>query len=308
MFGLHSHRHRTHTWRIHPLAIVGLCLVAAVLLTLLVGNLLKNRLDDETYKKLTSGSEEEQPSVPQTNAKVRQIKASSYMLGDDINNAIGKAAVSVAINRPNGTLAYTSDVSALLGCPRNEELTLADSIGTLSAYVPYISGVFYPQAFSQPSTDTVYAVAAQETALLREFFYAGGSEILLCNLPLDAEHTDTVILYLKTVKAALPDTAVGVAIPFAIASDAEAWEILATVSKYCDFLAVDLTDQTVTDAEPNDTGISSAAQKLLSDCQYFLSEYNMRILLSDAQTELLTALELKLCQNYQMIPAFTAEE
>lgn len=58
MFGLRFRRHRPHTGKMHPAAIVGICLAAAVLLTLTVGNLLKLWLDDETYQRLTEGKEE----------------------------------------------------------------------------------------------------------------------------------------------------------------------------------------------------------------------------------------------------------
>ena len=51
-------RHPQHGGKWNPLAIVGICLAAAILCTAIVGNILRIRLDDETYRKYTEASSE----------------------------------------------------------------------------------------------------------------------------------------------------------------------------------------------------------------------------------------------------------
>ncbi len=303
MFGFRFRQRRPREGRMHPLAIVGICLAVAILLTLIVGNFLKLWLDDDTYQKLTQKPTEEPQSAPPSPLVAKKINAYPFSLGENAGDMIGTPAVSVALNTKDGTLLYTSDVAAYLGCPRNEQIPLFETVSELSAYVSYISGVFYPQSFTSESTDVFYASTVQEAALIREFFRTGGSELLLLDMPLTNENLDRVTLYLDTLRAAADDTAIGVAIPLSVASSEGGWEILGVLEQHCDFLALDVTDEDVTDTEEITDGTSPAAVALLTDCNYYLTQYNMRLLLSTAQTNLLTTLEMQMHQNYQVVAA-----
>ena len=301
MLGFRFRRHRTRTGKIHPAAIVGICLGVAVLVSLLVGNLLNLWLDDETYRKLTDGNTENTPNDPLFEAKVRNINAYPFTLGEDIDPVLGLPAVSVAINSARGEVAYSSAVAAYQGLTQKNEVLLSDTLGELCAFVPYVSGVFYPQAFARDTSDLFYAASVEEAALLREFVHAGGSEILLCGIPLSLQEIDRTVSYLTVLKTASPQTAIGVAVPLSAAKSQDSWEILSKLLTVCDFCALDLTNEAVVDEEPTDSDISPAALSLLSDCSYYLQAYDMRILLSSEQTNLLTTLEIQMYPNYQVI-------
>lgn len=304
MFGMRFRRHRQHnTRKLHPAVIAGICLTGAIVLTVIVGNLLNLWLDDETYKKLTDGEEETTPIGNDFKANARKINAYPFTLGENIDSVLGIPALSVPINNSNGTLQYTSDVVQHLGLPCNEAVSLLDTMGELSAYVAYISGTFSPQAFVQPSSDLFYAAAVQEAAVLREFQRAGGSEILLCDLPLTIDNLDQLTAYLEAVKSAVKNTPVGVAIPTSVATSDDGWEIINTLLETCDFCALDLTAETAEDAEPVEGDASPAALALLSEYSYYISQYDMRLLLSNAQETLLSTLEFQMYPNYQVIYA-----
>ena len=62
LFGKRSYRSRSRmNGRLHPLVIVGICLGAAILIAIIVGNLLKLWLDDEKMQQLKG--EQTQPPV-----------------------------------------------------------------------------------------------------------------------------------------------------------------------------------------------------------------------------------------------------
>ena len=299
--GLRLRQHRPHAGKLHPLAIVAICLAVTVLVTLIVGNFLKLWLDDETYNKLTQKPIEEEPAEERSPLVAKRINAYPFALGEDVNGVIGMPAVSVPLNTPDGTMLYTSDVTAYLGVPCTEQVSLYDTVGELSAFVNYISGVYYPQAFANESTDLFYASAAREAALVREALRTGVSELLLCEIPLTVENLDRVALYLDTLRAAANDTAIGVAVPLSVARSEGGWEILGVLEQHCDFLVLDVTSEDVTDTEEIEGGTSPAAVALLTDCNYYLTQYNMRLLLSSTQTNLLSTLEMQMHQNYQVV-------
>lgn len=309
MYGNRFRRRHAHTTGLHPAVIVGICLAVAVILTVIVGNLLRGLLDDETYQHLTEGKDTEAETEPPRVINVRNLNAYLFELGDRAEKAVGLTAVSVPINTPDGTVLYTSDVATRLGLAMNEKVNLQQTLGEISAFVPYVSGVFYPQAFLQPTPDTRYAVANTESALLREFLHTGGSEILLCGIPLTPDNTDAVLEYAKSVRFAVGNAPVGIAIPLKIASDTANWELLARLADTYDFIAIDLGAETVDETETDGTGYSPSADALLSRCAYFVSQFDARLLFSESQDSLISTAVLQARPDFQVIPHVpTADE
>ena len=301
-FGNRFRRRHQHTSaRLHPAAIVGICLAVTILVTIVIGNLLKVWLDDETYRNLTEGKETEAQAEKIQETPVRNVNAYPFVLGTGADGAVGQPSVSVSLNTPNGKLLYTSEVGTHLGLECNEKAVLFDTLGELSAFVPYISGTFYPQAFLQEAPDLRYAVTCEESALLREFLRAGGSEVLLLDLPINAEHLDAVCEYVKTVKFAAGNAPVGVAIPYGVATDPDNWELLATLEPLCDFFAVDLTAEAVDENDLDETGISQNAAALLTNCSYLLSQYDARLLFSENQTALISTAAAQARPDFQVV-------
>lgn len=309
MFGFRLRR-RQHSGRtLHPLAIVGICLAVAVLVTLIVGNLLRIWLDDDTYRELTEGNETPSTELPLEPTEVPNVNAYPFSLHEEVDRVIGFQAVSVELNRTDGSLSYSSDVAALFGLPQTPDVSLPEKLNELSLFVPYVSGIYRPNAFSQELSDVFYAAALQDAALLREFIHAGGDEILLCSLPLSANSTERLEDYLKILKTALPDAAVGVAVPLAFAADAQNWKILDLLSISCDFLVLDLSDEVVIDGVDVPNGDPSpAALALLADCSHIVSIYRTRLLLSSSQTPLLSTLEIQMHPNFQVFDKPSALE
>lgn len=301
IFGRRFRKHHTRSV-MHPVAIVAICLAAAVVLTVIVGNLLLRFLDDETYERLTNGEKETPPLPVGDGAKVRYVNAYPYTFGDAVETAGGYPAVTVRLNDPvDGSMAYTSDMTAFLGLTGNETVPLHETFVELSVFTTYVSGIFYPQAFRETLPDLVYARGAGEAALLREFSRAGGSEIVLCGLPLDNGSINAVCEYVSLVSHAVGDTPVGVAVSATDPDLKEGWESLAKLERVCDFFVLDLRGAELAADDLNDAGISPTAEALMRQNAYYITAYSMRPMLSNAQKGLLSTLEARVYPNYQVV-------
>ncbi len=288
--------HRAHA--LPPLAIVGICLAAAVILTLTVGLLLRRLVDDDTYMRLTEGAAEDtQLPVPKPQ-KARAVNAYPFTLGEDTAEIVAKPAATVFLNSSDGALCYTSEVSRHLGLNGNESVPLHDAVAELSAFVPYISGLFYPQVFSEISPHIQYAKTLEEAALLREFLRTGGSEIVLCGIPFSSVGADTALSYIRAVKASVGNASVGVAVSPDTAAP-ENWELLSLLEDACDFLVLDLRAEELAD-DADETGISPSVRTRLTALDYPITAYSMRPLVCETQTAFTATFEATLYPNYQI--------
>ncbi len=282
-----------------PLAIVGICLAVACLLTVAAGLLLGRLVDDDTYRRLTKGEEPAAPLPEPDRISVRAVNAYPYTLGDSLDGILAMPAASVLLNDPTGRLAYTSDVAVHLSLAEDGAVALHEGLLELSAFVPYISGVFYPQALAAESADLRHVRALEEGALLREFVRAGGSEVLLCGL--SAEDPDALCDYVRAVKAAVDDAPLGVALSPTAALSADNWELLARLDALCDFFVLDLRDETLDTAELDGDAVAAAVSERLQAYSYPITAYSMRLLISDGQPEWREVFEETMYPDFQIV-------
>ena len=263
-----------------PLSIVLICAGSALLLALVIGLFLNVWLDDETYERLTVG---EQPNEEQTEINksyTRDVHAEAYVFGAEEETFWENfSEISLTLNTPTGQINYTSEVVSFLGMQSISETVFYDAMGEVNMYATFVGGVFYPQALYSEGSDLQYAAAARECAVMKEFLHAGGSEILLCGIPFNRTDTASILRYVKQVKAMAGDSPIGVAIPLAIARAEGAWTLLESLAKECDFLAIDLSE----------TASVGGAEQILKDARYYIQQYDMRVVLSEQQEDLILA-------------------
>lgn len=299
MFRTRRRRYDRPTGRPSPWLILLLCAVGAAILAVVIGNLLRLWLDDETYNRLTGGEETTGEETTAYSSYLRDISAIPFRFGDSYDAVWENPEVAVSLNTPDGKLNYTSPVSVFLGLNAKSELSLPAQMAELSHAASYISGIFYPQALKEESEDLQKAVSGQECALIGEFLRAGGSEILLCGMNPETIPAKDLEQYLRSVREAAGGAPLGVAVTLSAATAGNAWEMLGQILKICDFCALDLTDLTVTDAAG-----------LLRSCDYLLRAYDMRLLILSTQTELLAEAEGRYLTDIERIlpPPTPAED
>lgn len=305
-FSIKRHRrrlqHHPHVGRkLSPLAIAGITVGAVILLTLVVGNILNATLDEEAYLKLTEGKTEEEAPDTAPPAYGVQIQAPALAPGEDPTTLAGYSAASVAINRADGSLTYTSPVAIYqtLTCG---SAALSDTLTHLKMVTPFVSGVYRVQGLQELSTELIHAKAMADGALLREFLATGGSEVILIDLPFDSLPLPVILEYVQGVRAAVgADAALGVAVPLQIAERENGWEILSLLSEECRFCTLDLRGEEITDPTVDELGISTQALEILTRSEYYRKAYGMRLMISTADEAMAYAVQYRMISNYQMV-------
>lgn len=283
--------HRRSNRKLSPPAILGICLGSAVLLALIIGNILNATLDDPPGE-AEPPAENNTPLQEATAAP--SVCAYPFSLNDPVNTLISEdghapGAVSVSINNPNGGVNYRSAVSQHLQLNSNINADLKTVMQDLKETVPYVCGVFYPAIPISDDADLLYAAAATDASLLREFIQAGGNEILLVGVSLEDEALPYLADYVKLLKTFLGDTPIGFTVPMELAASENGWEKLPLITSIADFIALDL--QGVSDANMETT---------VSNSKYYTEQYGMRPLLSASQTNWISEAEASL-PSYQII-------
>ncbi len=296
LFYPRRNRYTDRSSTIAPWMIVLICVVAAFLITVIVGNLLRLFVSEELYYQLTSGNQTETDTETTVGEDIRvpNIIAFAYQLGDTSSDTIESVQLSIALNNIDGTLNYTSAVSSYFALQSASSQNLEEGLAKLNATASYISGVFIPQSLGQENENEAlsYATIAKEGALLREFLAVGGNEILLCNLPFEEVGISAVVNYIQQLKSHINNAPIGVAIPLSYLQANDNSAILLNVlSNACDFYAVDLT-------EADD---SRSPKEWIEACGYFRSQYGMRLLFAEYQTDLITGATNQSLPNWQTV-------
>lgn len=291
-----------------PLAIAGICLAAAILLTVLVGNILRLTLSEEIYDRLTSGEQETEPAEKGDLKEHTEISAPAFLPGEDSSKLVGYRAASLLINRPTGELNYTSPVAAYQGLPQTEDVLLEDTMIELSSFIPHVAGLYYAQGTLLEGSDLRYAKAMEEGALLREFYRMGGREAVIAGISFETLTGAEILAYAEALKQAAGEMPIGIAIPLAFAEQEDAWKLLGPLTETCDFLVLDLSDEiTDPDCEEDDFGLAKDAVAILARADYYRTQYGMRLLLSEEQETLLAAIQHRLISDYQIEKNFSEE-
>lgn len=298
-FGKRSHRHYRYRGshnraRLPVWAIIGICVAAALIVSLIVGNLLRVFLDEDAYRRLVEGKPEPPEISDPVKTSVPDVMAYPFVLGSPTDTLKKNPAVSVALNAPDGTLTYSSPVAAHFSLPQTEGIALGDAMSALTPVTSYVSGIFYPQAFAQADDALFDAVRAEEHALLREFANTGADEILLVGTDPSLSSLKRLADYASTLRESLGEGVyVGVSIPLSSMQADNGWETVGTLLKSCDFCALDLR------GIPTET--DESAEKLLADITYYRLQYDMRLLLTANQGTLLSAIGQSEITDYEVV-------
>ena len=284
------HRNRTGQRSLPLLAILGICFAGALLLALLIGLILNAALDEETYYRLSTKPRKAVNDKILFVPDLPDVVAYPYAFGGDVAEAAGKPAVAVALNTKEGSYLYFSDVLTYFKTEKVGKTRLSTALSTFSEYHVYTSGIFYPQSQKEYDLAYRYAKESEETAALKEFFYLGGSEVILCGLDL-VGRTERILDYVKSIKLAVGNNPVGVAVPYETLQKDENWKILEQLLTVCDFLALDLRD----------AGGKGSLDEALADVGYPHTQYHMRLLLSEAQTAWIDDARDALLTNYEIL-------
>ena len=161
----------------------------------------------------------------------------------------------------------------------------------------------------QTEDDLLRSVAlAQNAAILAEAFRAGINDVMLYAPSMTSDQTDELLRFVEQIRALAPNASIGLSLPSAILSGADADTLVAKLAPYFNYLALD-----VTNAGENDAAEFVDAQVHSSQNQYRFLYYGMRLLLpagADGEEEgrIVDAANRNGVKSWQILPSVCVEQ
>ena len=150
-------------------------------------------------------------------------------------------------------------------------ITPEELVGAATDRERYVVGFFETGAFREADEQLRLLAVAREIALLRELATAGIGEVVILGLPEETEQADAVQSYVRQADEALGNVPLGVAVGTDVERTAQT---VARTEAYADAFYLDaraLSDE--------------ALGRAVTTHAYYLTYYNMRLMLSDADRE-----------------------
>lgn len=263
-----------------PFAVI---VVTALILALVIGAILGNIAERSRRKGVNYGDLSEFGGVetaPSLYAALYPMRADfvahtgmdADALADAIDELPDGNAVGVWLYDGRGGVFFDAALADKLN-----DLTIRASIGSneiaevASDASRYSVGYFVTGAFSETDEQLRLMTEAREMALLTELASSGLGEIVILGLPDDIDAVEAVQSYARRADAAVGEVRLGVA---ASAESESVARLVAATEGYADSYYLDAR-----------TLSGEALGKAVTDNAYFLTYYNMRLMLSDSDRE-----------------------
>ena len=257
--------------------IIAVFTLLVTVFSVILGNCLGQMVKEQEKNELESPSPEriryETLSDVRVNAKHFDISEISYTPVATIERwaALGRTSVSLTVRRTSGKLNYNSEIAKALGKDETSGLDIRELIGTFDDNNIHVSGIFESSfMFNTEGLNDVYS--AYEIQLVGELHSAGVDDILISGLEIDSENIETALDFLYDIRSKYKDAVIGVSMPYGVASSESGSYVAYMLSGVCDYIALDLSD----------VYESGELTERLSDCVYYISRYDARILLDSS--------------------------
>ena len=276
--------------------IIAVFTLLVTVFSVILGNCLGQMVKEQEKNELESPSPEriryETLSDVRVNAKYFDISEISYTPVATIERwaALGRTSVSLTVRRTSGKLNYNSEIAKALGKDETSGLDIRELIGTFDDNNIHVSGIFESSfMFNTEGLNDVYS--AYEIQLVGELHSAGVDDILISGLKIDSENIETALDFLYDIRSKYKDAVIGVSMPYGVAISESGSYVAYMLSGVCDYIALDLSD----------VYESGELTERLSDCVYYISRYDARILLDSSLGTAVEILEELGIGNWQYV-------
>ena len=186
-------------------------------------------------------------------------------------------AVCVALNKPNGTLQYRSELASSLSY-----LTLEADASALSRYTEaisdkelYTTAVLYLPTFNDTENELLADVELSIWGSITcEAIREGVGDVLLIAPSASEDDVDKLCAIADRIHVTEKNAVVGLALPQSVLDAEKSSTLIDTLSKSFDYLALDLTSP-----PEEDYTVLEYIEETVSDMQLQLMYYEMRVLL-----------------------------
>ena len=297
---------------IKTIVICTLCLALVIVLSVLLGNHLRNkadRVDDQlssadTTTPATPDGSQAPTGMPYDPVSVPTIKADYVTLSSSAGidwstraanlKKDGTTAVSLVLYYGDSVVNYSSAVAQAMGLQStpNSKTDLYSAMGMLRVAGIYTAGCFYPTFQNRVNLSVSHVFREYEAALIAEACSSDFLEVTVFGMGYDeTAHLLTEQLF-DSVRNLDPTATLGVALPIDILDLAERQLIIDNYSFVADYLALDLSSCKT--AEQLTAALDSAAS--------LIKKYNLRIIISNTLAEAPEILDAAGYINWQKVP------
>ena len=294
-------RERLRDKRWFPFAVIAL---AALVVALIVGAILggvakKADRDGIVYRDLTEFGGAEKPV--ETYADLYRVQ-SLFVDHEGLDNKAcrkaaqeltgGNAAAFWVYDGQGGVFFSSSLADKTDGLTERAHLTAEELEGAADADGRYAVGYFVTGAFADEDLSLRLLAAAREMALIAELSDAGFREIVIVGLPTGPAFADEVRDYVRRAYGLCGRTYLSVAVPH---DSADAARLVGVTEGFADSYTLDLRSLS-----------DDALTRAITENAYYLTYYNMRMALSDADPDTAHAVAESFgIESYHLMPETT---
>ena len=276
------------------LIIVSVVLVLLLAGFLIVGSLLKGKVDDDRQNAANDTVQNEQPEVPHAN--VGAVKGYGISLSGVTTTKIsdkateiqraGGSNMSFVARDSSGKETYSSSLARSMGKQSQTDLIDVSEINSRAANKGLTASAIVPvTAFSKKDDLERATQLFYDASVCAELYREGADDVLLKleATEITESNLEELLRFSDWVKSLDNEVTIGIALTPAVLEKESAEVIIGKLWERYDFLALDLT--AAKPWESSDAGNN--------EIQFYLLMYNMRVLLPDA-----TGTELSVMTDY----------
>ena len=274
--------------RIKATIIISICSVLALFVIFMITGLI---LSDKTTDDNTQSGETKNTTITQgENTKVASVNAYPLALlqnGSAFSSRLSSVpeeakAVCVSLNDPNGELLFRSSIAAHFA-----NLSIKSDASQLSNYTNairnnefYCTALLYMTDLSNGKSELVGDVySSMWSAIACEAINGGVNDVLL--IPKGTtDNVDKLCALAQTIHLSNEDAIIGLVLPESVLTDENSTQLIASLAKSFDYLAIDATATTQNAEQTTEEKIENTVKKLQLQIMY----HNMRVLLPKGAT------------------------
>lgn len=319
MIGRNRHnKYRRSVYKRHSLSAIiissAVTLVVCIIAMLIFGNILHAKYEEED---ITEGDQaSETSSQPNTDiySPPGSINAYSTLIETNDSTTFStrldslpegyKSAVSIPLNKKDGSLLYKSDIGNHIGyASEGFSVPLSSIASTANEKGVYLSGVYYVNDFSTPDALLRQVALSKSSAIISEALLSGINEVIIIAPDASADNISELIRFIDGIKYNSKVGTVGIAIPstvFKIENETLRSENILLMSKSADILAIDASNLEQSASSEN------IAKTLNNIEKFYIHKYKMRVLLpkassADEQSTVINTVVSASIDNWQIL-------
>ena len=292
---------------------VAITLTVCMLAMLIFGNILHSKYQKDNSADSDHSSESNNQQNTDTYLPPENIKAYSVLIETNDSSTFStrldslpesyQKAVSIPLNKKDGSLLYKSDIAKEIGYESEGfSVTLSNVVEKAKEKEIYISGVYYINDFTVEDALLRQVGLARSSAIISEALISGLNEVVIIAPNAKPDNVDEIIRFIDSIKYNSPNGSLGFAVPesiFSIEDDTLCSEKILSLSNNADFLAFNASVIESSDA-------SEEITQMLNNQKFYIHKYKMRVLLpkmstTDEQASIINAVKNASIDNWQIL-------